>query len=77
MVQWIKRGECRKSSAERNTPGGLIDRTITEVSPSKRGAEHELGHLRVIREDEVRDLEMSQRRSKDVAGFRDRMKLFE
>jgi len=74
----VTRGQfVDRTEAERNTLGGLIDRYIIEVSPSKRGADQEIGHLRVIREDEVCDIKMSQLHSKDVAAFRDRMKLFE
>jgi integrase len=69
-----------RSEAERYTLGDIIKRYEEEVlgeDSEKRGAEKELGHLRIVRQDPVCRIRMAALTSADLAKFRDRMKALE
>jgi integrase len=66
-----------RTEAERKTLLDIILRYETEVlgeNSEKRGAKQELGHLKIVRADEVCKSKLSTLGSADLAKFRDRMK---
>jgi integrase len=63
-----------RTEAERKTLLDIILRYETEVLGEKRGAKQELGHLKIVRADEVCKSKLSTLGSADLAKFRDRMK---
>jgi integrase len=67
-----------RSEAERNSLLDIILRYETEVlgeDSEKRGAKQELGHLKIVRADEVCKIKLASLGSDDLAKFRDRMKV--
>jgi integrase len=69
-----------RSEAERKSLGDIILTYETEIlgeNSEKRGAKQELGHLKIVREDEVCKIKLAHLSSADLAKFRDRMKAVE
>jgi integrase len=66
-----------RSEAERNSLLDIILRYEAEVlgdNSEKRGAKQELGHLKIVRTDQVCNIKIATLGSADLAKFRDRMK---
>ncbi|MDE1145169.1 MAG: hypothetical protein PW843_00920 [Azospirillaceae bacterium] len=61
------------SQADSTTLGALLHRYREEVTPTKRGAVQEAGHLLVIEDDEICLRRLSGLASQDIASYRDRM----
>ncbi|MEE3625009.1 site-specific integrase [Nitrospirillum sp. BR 11752] len=61
------------SQADSTTLGALLQRYRESVTPTKRGANQEAGHLLVIGDDEICLRRLSDLSPRDIAEFRDRM----
>ncbi|MEA1672859.1 site-specific integrase [Nitrospirillum sp. BR 11163] len=61
------------SQADSTTLGALLRRYREEVTPAKRGAVQEAGHLIVVEDDEICLRRLSALSPQDIASYRDRM----